>query len=232
MKNRILFRILIMLAIYFGLRYFGGDIGRKLMYPIQLLVTFLHEFGHALGALISGGSVDRIQINQDGSGYTGTIGGSRSIILMGGYIGSAIFGNILFFIGARAKPLVTPMLIILALVMLFTGVFWYNSAFTSGILFLFAALLLFIALKTSIGREIMMFLGLSTIIYIIQDFNVGPSSDLEKYAEHMNFIPANIWMYIWLVIVVSLFLINLRILIRFTNNQIKVNDDDEDFLTI
>ena len=43
-----------------------------------------------------------------------------------------------------------------------------------------------------------MFLGLASIIYIVQDFNVGPSSDLKAYAELFIFIPAVAWMYIWL----------------------------------
>ena len=36
-----------MLAIYFGLTYYGGENGRILLSPIRMLVTFLHEFGHA-----------------------------------------------------------------------------------------------------------------------------------------------------------------------------------------
>lgn len=221
-----------MLTIYIGLRFFGGDIGRRILYPIQLLVTFLHEFGHAIGALITGGSVEKIQINQDGSGFTATVGGSRSIILMGGYIGSALFGNLLFFIGARAKPIVKPMLLILALSMISSGIFWYNSLFTTAFLLGFAAILIFLVFKTNFGREVLMFLGLSTILYIIQDFNVGPSSDLQKYAEIMKVLPPNVWMYIWLSIALLLFAFNLRILYKSLDQHEDNFTNDEDFLTI
>jgi len=63
------------------LKYYGGDIGRKILYPITLLVTFLHEFGHGIGAVITGGWVEEIQINKDGSGWTRSAGGSRAVTI-------------------------------------------------------------------------------------------------------------------------------------------------------
>lgn len=222
MKGKLLLRMLIMLAIYVGLQYFGGDIGRKVMYPIRIFVTFLHELGHAVGALITGGWVERIQINPNGSGFTSTAGGNRSIILMGGYLGSALFGNILFFIGARSKILVKPMIVILAGAMSVTALYWFNSMFTTGVLALFVLFLFFIAFKTSFGNEILMFFGLASIVYIIQDFNVGPSSDLEKYAEIMVIFPQTVWMYIWLVVVVILFFYNLKILFSSISEETNV----------
>ena len=189
------------------------------MYPITLLVTFLHEFGHGIGAVLTGGWVEEIQINKDGSGWTRSVGGSRPVIIMGGYLGSAIFGNLLFYVGAKMQRLVKPMLILLVISMLVTGLYWFNSFFTTGVLLCFSAILSFIALKTDLGREVLMFIGLASIIYIIQDFNVGPSSDLQAYAEVMIFLPAAAWMYIWLVIAVLLFLFNLRLLFRGSSDS-------------
>ncbi len=213
MKNNI-FRALIALGIYLGLKYFGGAIGAKILYPITLLVTFLHEFGHALGAVLTGGSVNEIQINPNGSGYTTSVGGSRSIILMGGYIGSAILGNLLFYAGTKGQKLIKPIMYLLSAAMVFTAFYWYNSMFTTGFLIAFAVVIGFIALKTEFGREILMFLGLASIIYIIQDFNVGPSSDLAAYAEHMVILPADVWKYIWLGVVIILFVFNIRYIFR------------------
>lgn len=53
--------------------------GGYLLYPVTLLVTFFHETGHAFFALITGGMVDGIQINSDGSGYA-RIGGGWSFL--------------------------------------------------------------------------------------------------------------------------------------------------------
>ncbi|MFT6322298.1 MAG: hypothetical protein ACJAT4_003234 [Granulosicoccus sp.] len=57
-----------------------------------------------------------------------------------------------------------------------------------------------------------MFLGLASILYIIQDFDVGPSSDLKAYAEHMIIFPEVVWRYLWLGIAVLLCLFNLRLI--------------------
>jgi len=229
MRGSLLLRIITILAIYLGLKYFGGDLGRKFLYPINLFVTFLHEFGHALGAVLTGGSVENVQVNQDGSGFTRTMGGNRAVTLMGGYLGSAIFGNILFLVGAKMKPLVKPFLGILGAGMIFTAIFWFNSLFTTFFLVGFALTLFLIIWKTNFGREVLMFLGLASIIYIIQDFNVGPSSDLKKYAELMRILPANVWMYIWLGLAVVLFYFNLRLIIR-EDKKAHVDDDDDSFL--
>ncbi len=218
MKSSILVRMIIILAIYFGLIYFGGDIGRKIMYPVRLFVTFLHEFGHAIGAVLTGGWVEEVQINQDGSGWTRTANGNRPVTIMGGYLGSALFGNLLFYVGARWQKLVKPVLILLIIAMLVTAFYWFNSLFTTVVLLAFSMFLGLIAWKTSFGREILMFLGLASVLYIIQDFNVGPTSDLKAYEEVMVFIPAQIWMYIWLGIAVLLFAFNIRILF-FSEND-------------
>lgn len=202
------------MAIYFGLTYFGGDMGRKILYPIRLLVTFLHEFGHAMGAILTGGWVENVQINQDGSGWTRSANGNRIITIMGGYIGSAIFGNILFFIGAKLKWFVKPTLILLAASMAFTGVYWYTSTFTTIMLMVFALAIIIITLKTNFGREVLMFIGLASILFIIQDFNVGPSSDLKAYAEELVFLPADAWKYIWLFIVVLMTFFNVKWLLK------------------
>ena len=181
----------------------------------------LHEFGHALGALISGGGVENLQINPDGSGFARTRGGSRSIILMGGYLGSAIFGNILFLVAARAKPFVQPFLVMLAIGMLYAGFFWFTSMFTTLFLIGFALTIFLIIWKTNWEREVLMFFGLASILYIIQDFNVGPSSDLAKYAEVMGIFSANVWMYIWLILALALFIWNLKVIFSMNGNANK-----------
>jgi len=213
MRNALFLRIIVILAIYFGLTYFGGEIGRKILYPIRLFVTFLHEFGHAIGAILTGGWVEEVQINADGSGYTRSANGNRAITIMGGYLGSALFGNLLFYVGARWKKMVKPMMVLVIISMLVTGFYWFNSLFTTGVLILFSIVLFIVTFKTSLGREILMFLGLASVLYIIQDFNVGPTSDLKTYEEVMVFIPAQVWMYIWLGVAILLFMFNLKLLL-------------------
>jgi len=214
LTHTIFIRVILITAAYFGLTYFGGEIGWKLLYPIRIFVTFLHEFGHAIGALITGGSVEAVRIHANGGGMTTTLDGNLAVILIGGYIGSALFGNILFYIGAKQTRLVKPVMALLILALLVTAFVWFNSVFTTLVLVIFAAILFWIGFKTSYGRDILMLLGLASVIYIIQDTAAGPSSDLKAFEREMVFLPAKLWMYIWLAVALGLIALNLKLLFK------------------
>lgn len=210
MPKQLHLRFLIFLMVYLILKYMGGSFGALVLYPVTLLVTILHEFGHALGAILSGGSVEGLQINPDGSGYTITRGGSPGLVLVGGYLGSAILGNVLFRIGAKHHRLAQGTLITMAVLMAIIGLIWFESFISTGILWAFAASLVFFALKTTWDQDVLMFLGMAAVLYIIQDFNVGPSSDLAMYEKVVGLFPAQIWMYIWLALAVVVSFWNAR----------------------
>ena len=199
--------------LYFLLRFMGGSFGQIILYPITLLVTFLHEFGHAFGAAITGGSVKGMQINSDGSGVTTTLGGSAAVTLIGGYIGSAMFGNLLFYIGAKLPKFHRVTLVFLGGLMLFAGIFWYESAVSTLILIIYGVLLYFIARHAEWVSWALMFFGLASILYIIQDFNFGPSSDLMQFERVVGIFPADLWKYLWLALVVIMFIANMRLII-------------------
>jgi len=208
-------RALVMVFIYIVLKFVGGSFGQLVLYPVTLLVTFLHEFGHAMGAIATGGDVLQLRVAPDGSGHTLTRGGSQGVILIGGYLGSAVLGNILFYIGARKRSHARNCVLTLAVLMVLAGVLWFESFTSTGILFGFAALLYFIAVKTDWEQDMLMFLGLAAVLYIIQDFRVGPQSDLARYEAVVGIFPAQIWMYIWLGLAGLLFYANLKEIFRW-----------------
>ncbi|NLI01687.1 MAG: M50 family metallopeptidase [Chthonomonadales bacterium] len=61
-------------------------------YPIRLFVTLVHEAGHAMAAVLTGGSVASISIAPTGSGLTETLGGIPLLIYPAGYVGAAAAG--------------------------------------------------------------------------------------------------------------------------------------------
>lgn len=69
-----------------------------LAYPFRLFVTYVHEAGHSLAALLTGGRVIGFSVSADGSGLAATAGGTRALILPAGYIGAAVFGALLFYL--------------------------------------------------------------------------------------------------------------------------------------
>jgi len=73
-------------------------------YVLQLPVTFVHEAGHGLSAILTGGRFVRFQVYANGAGIAFTAGGIRFIILQAGYLGAALFGAILLVLANRVKP--------------------------------------------------------------------------------------------------------------------------------
>ena len=73
-----------------------------LLYPFKLFVTFLHEASHGLAAILTGGAIDRFVVNPDTSGLCYTRGGFRPLVVMGGYVGSCLWGGALLVASRRA----------------------------------------------------------------------------------------------------------------------------------
>jgi hypothetical protein len=121
---------------------------------------------------------------------------------------------VLFRIGARHHRLAQGTLITMAVLMALVGLIWFESFISTGILWAFAASLVFFALKTTWDQDVLMFLGMAAVLYIIQDFNVGPSSDLAMYEKVVGLFPAQIWMYIWLAVAVLMSFWNARTVFR------------------
>src|SRR5262249_36299179 len=67
-------------------------IGWIVIYPIRLFVTFIHEGGHALVALFTLGSVEKLLIYADASGVTLTRGGIPPLIASAGYLTTSVVG--------------------------------------------------------------------------------------------------------------------------------------------
>lgn len=67
-----------------------------IIYPIKLIVVLLHEISHGLVAILSGGKVVSLDIGLDLSGICTIEGGNGILIASSGYLGSFIFGMILF----------------------------------------------------------------------------------------------------------------------------------------
>lgn len=80
-----------------------ADLAAPLLYPFRLLVTFVHEAGHGLAALLSGGRFIEFQVFANGAGVTTTAGGSRLLILPAGYLGAALFGAVLLYAANRMR---------------------------------------------------------------------------------------------------------------------------------
>lgn len=205
--------LIISIIFYFLLKYFI-PYWDCIIYPINLLVTFLHEFWHAFFAIITWWNVKSIQINSNWSWFAITLWWISSIILIWWYIWSAIFWNILLYTWFKKKKIAKKIIYFLAWLMIFSWIIWFNSIFSSLLLFFLSGILIFLSRKTNYDSVILQFLWLTSLLYVIEDFNVWPSSDISKFADLFIFIPEFVWMIIWLIIVIIISCFNLKKIMR------------------
>ena len=205
--------LIILIIIYFLLKYYI-PYGHYIIYPINLLVTFLHEFWHALFAILTWGDVKSIQVNNDGSWYAVTSWWISSLILIWWYIWSAIFWNILLYIWFKKEKLSQCIIYILSGLLILSGIIWFNSIIGSLILFSLSWLLLSVSKNESYDALIVQFLWITTLLHIIEDFNVWPSSDIAKFGDIFMITPDVIWMFAWLIIVLIITGVNIKNIIK------------------
>src|SRR5262245_65245846 len=76
-----------------------------LSYPFRIFVTFIHEGGHAIAALLTGNSVLSLSVSMNGAGETYTTQGgtfSQMFVSSAGYLGAMAFGAVMLVLIRRA----------------------------------------------------------------------------------------------------------------------------------
>ena len=99
-----------------------------LTYPFRIFVTFVHEGGHALAALLTGNSVQSLTVSLDGSGEVySTAGGlfSRMFVSSAGYLGAMTFGALLLLLIRRTVAARLVLAGSAALILLLTVLFGF-----------------------------------------------------------------------------------------------------------
>ena len=105
--------------------------GYLAVYPFRLFNTFVHEAGHAVATVITGGYVESMVVNLDTSGYVLRRGGWTPLVASAGYLGSILAGAALLFAG-RKRSWARPALIVLGVSTLLATV--YFSGYGSSLL--------------------------------------------------------------------------------------------------
>jgi hypothetical protein len=196
-----------------------------LSYPFRIFVTFIHEGGHALAALLTGNSVASLSVAMNASGETYTTQGgliSQVLISSAGYIGSMAFGALLLILIRKAVAarivLLACGIFVFALTMIFGLI---KPVFTmsawSGIPFtLFAGLLISVGLvliarfaSLRVATFFTSFLAvqcvlnalfdLKTVFFLSSPFATAVPTDAVNMA-HATGIPAIFWTVVWIAI--------------------------------
>ena len=185
-------------------------------YPFRLLLTIVHELGHGLAGILTGGRFQNFVIAPDGSGLAYTSGGWRFLIIPAGYLGVALFAAVLIIAGRSHRWGRVALGVTGAAMLLLTLCYGrpgsvsleavLNSVLTMMMGVIFGALFLRVALKASAGTVVFFlhliaikagFTAFSDIFTVIGLAARGdPRTDAHSMAE-LTHLPAAVWGFVW-----------------------------------
>lgn len=172
--------------------------------PLKVFVVLLHEVSHALAALGTGGSVERIVVHANEGGATYTRGGSPFLILSAGYLGSLLWGlGLVEVAGARPKRARLALMALGGFVLLVAALYVRNIF---GFIFAaaFGAALVAAArrLRPRGVATVLLVLGLTSALYALLDIrsDILARPHLESDARmlaHLTGAPTLFWGLLW-----------------------------------
>jgi len=206
-----------------------------LTYPFRIFVTFIHEGGHAIAAVLTGNSVDSLSVAANASGETYTTQGgllSQMFVSSAGYISSMAYGALLLVfirrsIAARAV-LIGSAGIVLALTLIY-GVFkpvvsggaWAGIPFTllAGTLltvglvavakFAGARLASFFVSFLAVQLVLNALLDLKTVFFLSTPFGPTVPTDAMNMANATG-VPAIFWAVMWISLSMGILWVAMR----------------------
>src|SRR6267142_558170 len=104
-------------------------------YPFRIFVTFIHEGGHALAALLTGNSVESLSIATNASGETYTTQGgafSQMFVSSAGYLGAMTYGALLLVLIRRAVAARVVLMGSAVIILVLTTVFGFFKPLLAG----------------------------------------------------------------------------------------------------
>jgi len=169
-------------------------------------VVIIHEISHAISAIVSGGKVIAFNIGFDLGGKCETENGNNIFIAAAGYLGSLLFGLLIFY-STYNKKIGKWLLIIIALLILITSVSLMQNFSLILLAVLYSVLLLVSAffLHIRIDSYILKLFGMLSCIYVLFDIKEdifstnSVISDASILSDLIN-VPTIAIGLIWLII--------------------------------
>lgn len=177
-----------------------------IIYPIKLFVVLLHEISHGLAAIFSGGRLISINIDLQLGGATSIEGGNAFIIASAGYIGSLLWGALLFISGYDYKFSLWNTTIISIILLLFAANFVTGS--TGIVLSMIFLVILFVSPRyfpKKLNAYLLKSLGLISALYSFIDIKEDILTSDQRQSDalilsQITGINPIIWGLIWLCI--------------------------------
>jgi hypothetical protein len=223
-------------------------------YPFRIFVTFIHEGGHALAALVTGNSVQSLSVAMNASGETYTTQGGRfsqMLVSSAGYLGAMTFGALLLVLIRRAVAarivLFGSSLLILALTLVFgffTPIVAGSWGSLSGIPFTFFAgialavglflvarfaspgVATFVLSMLAVQCVLNALLDLKTVFFLSSPLAPAAATDAANMANATG-IPAIVWTIVWIVIAFGILALALRLYVSARDRAFDAKKDQD-----
>lgn len=193
--------------------------------PFKLLSVMGHETGHALSALLVGGSVDSVTVrpNESGQCLSKIPDGffAKTLVYSGGYVGSAIIAVALLVLTYRFNAR-RFMLAAACAWLVVMGLFYARDGFTLIFCVVMAALFAAGAkfLPEGAVGALNLFIAAFTALYALMDLKddlwnraVRSQSDAQLLAD-VTIVPAFVWAVLWTLVSVAVLLAGAWIALR------------------
>jgi hypothetical protein len=170
--------------------------------PFKWLESYFHEISHGLTALLTGGSIVKIQLFPNGAGLCTTRGGSAFFISLMGYGGAILWGSLIYYLASSHRKTAQIFSILLIGLLASSILLWVRDLLT---LFIVVVLLMLVIaqLKYSSQKHLQTLLQLTGLLVLINSL-MSPLYLLDGQAKgdgaalaNMTFIPEIIWVVIW-----------------------------------
>jgi hypothetical protein len=176
--------------------------------PFKWFESYFHEISHGLAAVVTGGSIVKIQLFPNGAGLCTTRGGSNFLISFMGYAGAALWGTAIYLVAAMHQRVAQILSVLIVILLLCTLIFWLSDllSFIIIIVLLTIVLLKFKLKNLKYFQYVLQFIGALVLLnsvkspwYLVDGRDLGDGAALAQ----LTGIPEIIWVLIWFAIGIS-----------------------------
>jgi len=177
--------------------------------PFLWSETFFHEISHGLASIFTGGKIQQITLNFDGSGLCTTRGGVHFVIAFAGYAGSALWGLAIYRVADSLSIRHARILLIVFITMFAVTLILWARDITSIIILLILLAMYVLPLYFSLKKVVKYFIQLVGIfvlldairspLYLLDGRSLGDGATLATLSP----LPEIFWIACWFVIAIA-----------------------------
>ena len=197
------------------------------LYPLKLLIVFFHESSHALMTIATGGEVVELVVNPMQGGHVLSAGGNRFLTLSAGYLGSLIWGSIIYLLAVGTQYDKAIMFCLGGIIIVIAALF-VRDLFALGFSGLIGVFMIIMGVKApmQVNDLVLRAVGVTSMLYVPLDIysdtieRSGLRSDAFMLAEEFGGVTV-LWGGVWFAVSVMILIITLKVSLNISPAAVK-----------